>query len=198
VKPFVEVGGDVRKHDLKVDRDGFERDSQAVVPRVGTTIELPKRLTGEVSVGYMMRKFEDRDLADLSGIVADASLIWNATGLTTVTLSATSKAEETVLPAVSGALRRDVGLQVDHALRRWLIWTVRAGYGFDDYKSTPCSCNGFLQRQDTRASLGTALVYKFNRELSLKGEYRYDQLRSNAAGADYDASVFLLGVKLQR
>ncbi len=30
-------------------------------------------------------------------------------------------------------------------------------------------------------SLGTALTYKFNRDLWLKGEYRYDQLHSNAA-----------------
>ena len=193
VKPFVEVGGDVRQHDLNIDRDGFQRDSQALVPRVGTTIELPKRLTGEISVGYMMRKFEDPNLVNLNGIVADASLIWNATGLTTVTLGATSRAEETVLPGVSGALRRDVSLTVDHALRRWLIWTVRAGYGFDDYKS-----NGSLDRQDTRTSLGTALVYKLNREVSLKGEYRYDQLRSNIAGSDYEANVFLLGLKLQR
>ena len=47
-------------------------------------------------------------------------------------------------------------------------------------------------------SLGSALTYKFNRDLSLKGEYRYDQLRSNAAGVNYDANVFLVGLKLQR
>ena len=59
-------------------------------------------------------------------------------------------------------------------------------------------CNGFLERKDTRASLGTALTYKFNRELSLKGEYRYDQLHSNSPGANYSASAFLVGLKLQR
>jgi hypothetical protein len=113
-------------------------------------------------------------------------------------LTASSKAEETVLPGVSGVLRRDIGVQVDHALRRWLIWTARAGYGFDDYVSDPCSCNGFLERKDTRASLGTALTYKFNREFSLKGEYRYDQLHSNSPGPNYHANVFLVGLKLQR
>ena len=68
----------------------------------------------------------------------------------------------------------------------------------DDYVSDPCDCNGFLQRKDTRASLGTALTYKFNREFSLKGEYRYDQLQSNSPRANYNASVFLVGLKLQR
>ena len=51
--------------------------------------------------------------------------------------------------------------------------------------------------QDKRMSLGTALTYKFNRDLWLKGEYRYDQLQSNA-GASYHANVFLVGLKLQR
>jgi hypothetical protein len=47
-------------------------------------------------------------------------------------------------------------------------------------------------------SLGSALTYKFNRDLSLKGEYRYDQLRSNVPGVSYNANVFLVGLKLQR
>ena len=98
---------------------------------------------------------------------------------------------------MSGALRRDVGVQVDHALRRWLIWTVRAGYGFDDYVSDPWHATA-SERADKRMSLGTALTYKFSRELSIKGEYRYDQLRSNIAGVDYNANVFLVGLKLQR
>jgi hypothetical protein len=95
-----------------------------------------------------------------------------------------------VVPGWSGALRRDVGVQVDHALRRWLILTVRAGYGFDEYVGS--------DRADKRMSLGSALTYKFSRELWLKGEYRYDQLRSNASGVDYHANVFLVGLKLQR
>ena len=92
----------------------------------------------------------------------------------------------------SGALRRDIGVQVDHALRRWLIWTVRAGYGFDDYIGVLAS------DRRKRMSLGSALTYKFNRDLSLKGEYRYDQLRSNVPGVNYNANVFLVGLKLQR
>ena len=198
VKPFVEVGGDTRKHDLQFDRDGLERNSTSLTPRVGTTFDIARKLTGEISIGYLNRKFADPSLVNLSGIVADASLIWNATGLTTATLTATSRGDETVLPGVSGTLRRDIGVQVDHALRRWLIWTVRAGYGFDDYVGAPCACNGFLERADKRTSLGTALTYKFSREVSIKGEYRYDRMRSNAVGADYDANVFLLGLKFQR
>jgi hypothetical protein len=190
VKPFAEISADTREHEMAVDRDGFRRDSRALTPKLGTTFDLARRLTGEVSVGYLMRRFVDPGLQDLRGVVADASLVWNATGLTTATLTARSTGEETVVPGVSGVLRRDLGVQVDHALRRWLIWTVRAGYGLDDYVGS--------LRNDKRLSLGTALTYKLSRELWLKGEYRYDQLRSNTPGADYSANVFLIGLKLQR
>lgn len=190
VKPFAEVGADTRKHDLPFDRDGLQRDSQALTPRIGSTFDIARKLTGEMSVGYLTRRFADPRLQDLSGIVADAALIWSATGLTTATLTATSRGEETVVAGVSGTLRRDIGLQVDHALRRWLIWTVKAGYGSDQYVGS--------SRADTRMSLGSALTYKFNREFSLKGEYRYDQMQSNAAGVSYNANVFLVGLKLQR
>ena len=105
--------------------------------RVGTTFEITRKLTGEVSVGYLTRHYQDPTLLDLRGLVFDASLKWEATGLTTATLTATSRADESVVAGWSGALRRDVGVQVDHALRRWLIWTVKAGYGFDEYVSDP-------------------------------------------------------------
>jgi hypothetical protein len=190
VKPFVEIGGDVRQHDLAIDRNGFKRDSSALTPKTGTTFELTRRLTGEISAGYLIRRYDDDALQDLRGVVFDASLVWAATGLTTATLTANSRAEESTVAGVSGALRRDVALQIDHAFRRWLIGTLKFGYGYDQYIG-----NG---RDDVRTSLGAAITYKLNREFSLKGEYRYDQLRSNAANVDYDANVFLLGLKMQR
>ena len=190
VKPFVELAGDTRHHDLAFDRNGFQRDSTALTPKVGTTFDFARRLTGEISVGYLTREFKDAALQELHGMVADASLIYAASGLTTATLTASSRAEEVVVAGVSGALRRDVGLQIDHAFRRWLIGTVRVGFGLDDYVG--------LDRTDKRTSLGAAITYKLNRYLSLKGEYRYDQLRSNTSGVDYNANVFLVGLKLQR
>jgi hypothetical protein len=190
VKPFAELGGDTRLHDLPFDRNNFQRDSRALAPKVGTSFELTRILTGEVSVGYLTRHYQDPSLQDLRGVVADASLVWAASGLTKATLTANSRADELVVAGASGVLRRDIALQVDHAFRRWLIGTVKVGYGFDDYVG--------LDRADTRVSLGSAITYKLNRDLSFKGEYRYDRLRSNAPDVDYDANVFMIGLKLQR
>jgi hypothetical protein len=192
------MNADTRQHDIQFDRNGFQRDSKALTPKIGTTFELGRKLTGEVSVGYIERRYTDPNLLPIRGMVYDASLKYEASGLTTVTLTASSRADESVVAGWSGALRRDVGIQVDHALRRWLIWTLKAGYGTDNYISDPCSCSGGEPRADTRVSYGSAIIYKLNPDIWLKGEYRYDQLHSNAPGNDYSANVFLVGLKLQR
>jgi hypothetical protein len=67
---------------------------------------------------------------------------------------------------------------------------VKISYGQDEYIG--------WERLDKRMSLAAIVTYKFSRELSLKGEFRQEWLRSNALGVDYDASIFLLGLRLQR
>ena len=84
----------------------------------------------------------------------------------------------------------NVGLQVDHAFRRWLVGTVRVGYGQDEYVGS--------DRVDNRTSLAAIVTYKLSREIWLKGEFRQEWLHSTAPGVNYAASIFLVGVKLQR
>ena len=90
--------------------------------------------------------------------------------MTTLTFLAKSASDESVVAGVSGILRRDFSLQVDHAFRRWLIGTFRTGIGFDAYQSTGTA------REDERFFLAAALVYKLSRELQFKGEIRQDWL----------------------
>ena len=186
LKPFVEVDADRRVHDAP----STDRNSHALTPKAGVTFELARHLTGEISAGYTTRGYASPDLMALRGFVVDASLVWVATGLTTATFTANSRADESVVAGVSGALRRDVGLQIDHAFRRWLIGTVKLGYGQDEYVGS--------DRLDQRTSLAAIVTYKLSRELWHKGEYRHEWLRSNVTGVDYDASIFLVGLKAQR
>jgi len=185
-KPFVEIDADKRVHDL----DAAGRDSHALTPKAGVTFELLRYLTGEVSAGYTSREYVNPTLEPLKGFVVDAALVWVATGLTTVTFTASSRAEESTVSGVSGALKRDLGLQFDHAFRRWLIGSLKFGYGQDDYVG--------MDRLDKRTSLAAIVTYKFSRELWLKGEFRQEWMRSNVTNVDYDASIFLIGIKAQR
>jgi hypothetical protein len=142
--------------------------------------------------------------------------VWTASALTTVQLTASSSVGETTTPGVPGVFYRDVGLQVDHAFRRWLIGSVKLGIGFDTYKNaasttsggettTVCNCivttpvtTTVSDRDDTRYSAGLGLTYKVDRSMQIKGEFRQDWLRSNVSGVDYTASTFLIGLRWQK
>jgi hypothetical protein len=189
VVPFAEIEADTRKHDLNVDSSGFQRDSNGITGKAGTTFELRGFLTGEIALGYTQRDYEDPRLQDIGGLVGNASLVWTASALTTLKLSGTTTVSESTVPGVSGALTRDVGLQVDHSFRRWLIGTVKFGYGNDDYIG--------LDRDDNRYTAGVGLTYKLNRSLQIKGEIDHNWLRSNQSGNNYDETLFLFGIRLQ-
>jgi hypothetical protein len=190
LKPFVELDADTRVHDLSVDQSGYARDSEGFTPKAGTTFEITRKLTGEISVGYLVRTYKDPRLADLRGLIADASLIWTATGLTSVKLTASSAADESVVPGVSGLFRRDAGIEVDHAFRRWLLGTFKVGWGLDEYVG--------LNREDKRYAASLGIVYKLSRTMQLKGELREVWLRSNVSGVDYTATAVLVGLRFQR
>jgi hypothetical protein len=189
VTPFVEVSGDQRVHDLQTDFFGFQRDSKGLTAKVGTTFELSRMLTGEIAVGWTKRDYEDPRLETLSGLIGNASLKWTATGLTNVRLLATSNVGESNVVGVSGILYRDVALEVEHAFRRWLIGTVKVGYGIDDYVGS--------DRVDNRYYLSATATYKIDRNWQLKGEARREWLDSDVVGASYAANIFLFGVRWQ-
>ncbi len=190
VKPFGEVSIDRRERDLEVDSNGFARSSRGNTARVGSTFELGRLITGEASIGYTRRTYEDPRLQDAKGLLGAASLIWKPTGLTTVTFVAQSSIDESTLPGVSGVITRSYNAQVDHAFRRYLIGTLKAGFTTADYDG--------VDRFDKIYSVGGDLVYKFNRDLHLKAQLRHDWLKSNLENADYQATLFMLGVRLQR
>jgi hypothetical protein len=212
VTPFVEVGTDVRRHDLAADASGYQRNSKGVTGQVGSTFELSRLLTGEVAVGYTRRNYDDPRLAQLSGLIGNASLVWTANALTTVKFTAASAIAESTIAGVSGVFSRDIGVQVDHSFRRWLIGSVKLGAGFDSYKgsdisgttATICDCvvstpgGTAADREDKRFSAGLGLTYKLNRTTQIKGEFRQDWLRSNVSGNDYTASIFMLGLRFQQ
>lgn len=189
VKPFFEVGFDTRRHALSVDAQGIARDSDGRYVKVGTSFELTRKLTGEAAIGHLGRSYVDPTLPDLRGLLADASLVWTATALTTVKFTARTSAEETILRGVSGMLVREGELSVDHAFRRWLVGTLKVGYGTDHYVGS----NLEIQRSWAAA----AVTYKMSRNLQFKGEVRHEWRESNVLGGDYSVTTLLAGVRLQ-
>lgn len=190
LRPFVEVGVDRRLFDRPVDSGGIARGSTGQTLSVGTTFEITRLLTGEASVGWARRAYEDATLRDVDGLLVDASLVWTATPLTTVTLTARSEVEDSTSPGVSAIFKRDVGLSLEHAFRRWLIGTAGVGFGLDDFRGS--------DTRETRSTASVGLVYKASSLMQVKGEVRQEWLSSNVVGRDYSTTVALIGLRLQR
>jgi hypothetical protein len=190
VKPFLQFDADRRVHDVMFDNFGFDRDSDGLAGKLGTSFELSRILTGELALGYLSRTYRDPTLPRLAGPTLDSSLTWVASALTTVKLKASTTANETTLAGVSGVFTHEIGIEVDHNFRRWLEATLKFTGDRDNYIGS--------DRLDYRYALSTALTYKLTREWQLKGELRREWLVSNQPGNDYLAYVALVGVRLQR
>jgi hypothetical protein len=190
VKPFVEAGVDRRVFDHRTDFSGVMRGSDGVRARAGLEFARERLLSGEISAGYAWRTYEDPALRDVAGLIFDASLVWKATGLTTVTFKANSEIGETTLTGASGVFHRQASVTIDHAFRRWLIGSLGIGYGIDDYDGAG--------RRDDRLELSAGLTYYLSRYAAITAEFRREELRSNAPDSDYKANVVTLGLRLQR
>lgn len=189
LKPFVEVEGDSRVHDQKLDRNGFARDSSGGYIKAGSSFEFSRILTGEISVGYAAREYVDNRLNRLEGLLVASSLTWNATPLTTAKFYSTTSIDETTLPGTSGVLTHIYTVEVDHDFRRWLTAIGRFTWGNLDYQGD--------NRRDKIYTVSGDLIYKMNRNLWLKGTLRRDWLDSNIPGNSTNSTVVMLGVRLQ-
>ena len=175
LKPFAEVEGDTRVHDLTFDRSGYRRDSSGGYVKAGTSFEFTRLLTGEISVGYAARNYADPRLNRLEGLFVASSLTWTATPLTTAKFYSTTSIDETTLPGVSGVLTHTYTVEVDHDFRRWLTAIGKFTYGTLDYQGD--------DRYDKIYSVEADLIYKMTRNLWIKGTLRRDVLNSNIVGA---------------
>lgn len=190
IKPFVEAGVDRRHFDYSVDFSGVRRGSRGAEIRGGLEFGREGLLTGSISAGYEWRRYRDATLPDISGLIVDSSLVWRASGLTTVTLTATSDVGETMVAGASGVFIRQAGLTIDHAFRRWLVGSASIAYGTDEYRGAG--------RTDRRLDLAASVTYYMNRYAALRGEVRRERLHSSVPGQDYTANIVLLGLRMQR
>lgn len=187
ISPFIDMSFDRRNHDLQVDFNGQRRDSTGIAGRAGAVVNMGS-LTGEASVGYLTRRMDSPMMPNISGVIADATLAWAATEATTFVLVARSQASETPAMNVSGILSRDAILQMDHQFEPWLIGTMRAGYGQDQFVG--------IGRTDQRMFVAAGGVYKMNRNIQLKSEVRTEWTCSNVALNNFMAVVGVVGVRV--
>jgi hypothetical protein len=190
ISPFFETVFDTRHYDSAVDFTGFARNSNGALARAGVTLALSGQLTGEASLGYGERQYQDARLPDLHAPLIDASLIWSVTPLTTITLKTGTTLADTTNSGDSGAVSRSYTIDVSHALLRNLTLGANAGYATDVYSGAPL--------HDETTSFGAHADYNVTRDIVLRASAAHSQFTSSAPDSSYIANVFMLGLRLQR
>jgi hypothetical protein len=185
LKPFVQVQEDERTHPLD-----SQRNSTGTTVQVGGDVDLFGSLTGEMAGGWLVRSFDDPTMATISGFVANGSLIWQATPLTTAKLGAASEVYETTVAGASGQFTRDLNLEIDHAFVPWIVGILQTGYGTDDYVGSSL--------RDSRYFVSAGLLYKMTREVQLRTQIRQDWQFATQPGFTFTATSMLVGMHLQR
>jgi len=189
IRPFVDVAVDRRVHDIAVDAEGFRRDSTGTAVEAGVTFGYADKLTGDVAVGYLTRRFQDPLLKPVSGFIADANLTYQYAKETAIMFGAKSQVVEITEPGISGVLKRDVTVGVEHQFEPWLVGTFTAGYGQDAFTGTTRVDNRYL------AELG--MLYKFSRLLQFRASVRREETRSNFRENNLSATVVQVGARVQ-
>ncbi|MCJ2015678.1 outer membrane beta-barrel protein [Methylobacterium sp. J-076] len=188
LKPFVDVVGDTRIYDQRFDSFGVQRDSNGVGVLAGATIGLARRLTGEISAGIQHRTYTDPTLRDIDAPLVSATLVWSATPLTTVRFNAATGVTETTIPGSSGVLTEVATLEVQHDLLRNLSIVLGGSLLHNEYRNSTIRDNGF--------SATARLDYRFNRWLTLRGTYIYQEINSTSTASSFRDNTVLVGIRV--
>ncbi len=186
---FADVEADNEVYDRRVDQNGLERGSSGTAVAAGVRIAPSALVSGEARVGYGHRRYDDPALDDLTGLIADISLAWAPTALTTVRVIASSDFSPTTLIGSSGTLTRSGRLEVEHRPRRNVAVTAALEASRADYDGTG--------RIDDELTAELLLDWRLNRRLSVIGRAAHTKLDSSLPGEDYIATLFEVGLRLR-
>ncbi|WP_174300655.1 outer membrane beta-barrel protein [Caulobacter sp. S45] len=121
----------------------------------GVRLDLPKLVSGEAALGYIVETFNDPRIANASGFGARGRLEFFPTGLTTVTFDGLREFTDSALALSPLVLFSSAGAEVDHELYRNIILTGRFNYQQDQYLN--------INRRDNRPSVTLGVNYLMNR-----------------------------------
>ncbi len=185
------AGFDVRDYDQAVDDNGRERSSDGIGIALGVRAALTGASFLDVFAGRIERDYDDPALPDIDSPWFGGRLVWNPTGLTTVTADVRRTVEETTFGASSGYQATRFGITADHELRRNLLLHGGIYWQNNDYEG--------LARDDDLSGISVGARYMMNRFFSIQLEYRQRERDSSAADTnDYGTDIVMLTLRAHR
>ena len=188
VQPSVTVGYELapRRNLVVVVRDavasytnqaGFtpRRDYNDIAVLGGIDFDTGSIFRYRLLAGYESRSFSSSQLKTIQAPVVEAEVIWNPTGLTTVTATASRRIQDSADEATVGVTSTNLGLRVDHELQRNVLLRASANAFLDDYSRGQGSQQLF--------TAGTGATWLLNRTAQLGLNYDFTRRVTDGAGS---------------
>jgi hypothetical protein len=193
VSPDTAIFGSVthRTRDYDIDAP-LDRDSKGWRYLVGANFDVSATIRGEVGVGYSSTSYDQPGLSDTDGLAVTGRLEWFPTEITTVTVDGLRDTVESDIGGASAIERSNVGLRVDHELRRDIVLNAQASFTKDNYET--------IDRDDDYKRFSVGADWYVNRLVTAGASYaRTDQKSSGVArDRDFDVNQVMFTISLRR
>lgn len=188
--PFVEGALLLRRYDDTCsDALCEKRNANGYQVMGGVTIASGPKLTGELGAGWRIEDIEDERLENLSGLIADASLVWSPSRLTTVTAGLGTSFEATDIDGASGSIIYSGDLRLAHAFSDRLVGETGVGYSYRTYE-------GVSIEERTLTGFG-GLTFAVTKNIAVTADYTHRRFDSSQQGNDYSENAVEAGFRLR-
>lgn len=193
VDVLIRIDAGANDYDGQFDAGEANRSADSRTAALGIRGALTGALYAEIFAGYIDYDYDDVAFTSIDSSWYEARVVWNPSGLTSVTLDGARGIEETTLDGASGYMATRLALTVDHELLRNLLLHAEARLQRDSYSG--------IDREDDNTWLLFGIRYLANRNIRLELDFRQRQRDSAvAAGSpdDFTNRSFMFSIRFQR
>ncbi len=193
---FVSIEGIDRDYDSRRTFSGRDQSSTGVKFLLGSSFDYHGIILGEVAIGYRTHDYKQPS-EDIHAPVAEASVRWNVTDLTTVNFNLEEQVQEALDLFFSGYSATTASIGLDHELRRNLVLDLTLGLTRNNYVGIEPA-----DRNDKIFYLAAGSRYRINRHLFFNTRFTHEERKSNlefgpAESSRFDFSQNLISFQLQ-
>lgn len=185
---FGRVRANQRDYDLAPPAVAELRDSEGLTIDAGADFDISNLARGLVGIGYTEQNYDSVALQDVDGLSVDGRVEWFPTQLTTVTFTASRAVKDAPFANSGGFFGTSVGVNIDHELRRNVIFSAGITVSEDDYQD--------IDRADERYSINAGVTYYMNRNVGVRGSWSYTDQDSSGAAANQTFERNVVGISL--
>ncbi|MFA6412366.1 MAG: outer membrane beta-barrel protein [Syntrophales bacterium] len=169
---------------------------------VGLNWDQGSKLTGELSVGYMWKRYDNNlDTAgntrsDRDTWVAATNINFDATATTVLSLNLARTPRDQSADSSTFFYDTGVGLNVRQTILTRFFATAGVLYSLNDYNTAPAGYTSVGDRSDKNYIANAGLDYKIREWLTCGIAYKYNKKTSNYSAFEYADNQFMASVKI--